>query len=72
MYLDELYADLQELETLTEEQACIRFNADSKDEIMEILLDEIKAIEDKENEKLAKIMREKEIERNGERRGYDY
>ena len=72
MYLDELYADLQELETLTEEQACIRFNTDSKDEIMGILLDEIKVIEDKENEKLAKIMREKEIERNGERRGYDY
>ena len=72
MYLDELYSDLQELQTLTEEEACIRFNCDSKDEIMEILLDEIKVIEDKENEKLAKIMREKEIERNGERRGYDY
>ena len=72
MYLDELYSDLQELQTLTEEEACIRFNCDSKDEIMEILLDEIKVIEDKENKKLAKIMRENEIERNGERRGYDY
>lgn len=72
MYLDELYADLQELETLTEEQACIRFNTDSKDEIMGILLDEIKVIEYEENKKLAKIMRENEIERNGERRGYDY
>ena len=72
MYLDELYSDLQELQTLTEEEACIRFNTDSKDEIMETLLDEIKVIEDKENEKLAKTMREKEIERNGERRGYDY
>ena len=72
MYWDELYSDLQELQTLTEEEACIRFNCDSKDEIMEILLDEIKVIEDKENKKLAKIMRENEIERNGERRGYDY
>lgn len=72
MYLDELYSDLQELETLTEKEAWVRFNCDSKDEIMEIILDEIKLIEDKENEKLAKTMREKETERNGERRGYDY
>lgn len=72
MYLDELCSDLQDLQTLTEEEACIRFNCDSKDEIMEILLDEIKVIEDKENEKLAKIMREKEIEINLEKRGYDY
>lgn len=66
MYLSELYADLELINSLTEEQACIKFNVDTKDEIKEMILDEISVIESMEKEKI------NFTPHIGEVYGYDY
>lgn len=59
--IEELQDELIELETLTEEEASMKFNCDSKKEYKELLLDEIEALKSKESRDLS-----------GERYGYDY
>lgn len=59
--MKELQDELKELEALTEEEASMKFNCDSKKEYKELLLDEIEALKSKESRDLI-----------GERYGYDY
>ena len=48
--LDELYAELHEVQNMHEETVCKRFNADSKAEYIEVLKDEISALENYQGE----------------------
>lgn len=59
--IEELQDELKELETLTEKEASMKFNCDSKKEYKELLLDEIGALKSKESRDLS-----------GERYGYYY
>ena len=48
--LDELYAELKQVQGMHAETVCKRFNADSKEEYIEVLKDEIQALENYEGE----------------------
>lgn len=48
--LDELYAQLAEVKEMPEQQACLIHNVDYKDEIIEILEEEIQSLEDEDIE----------------------
>lgn len=48
--LDELYTELRVVQNMHEETVCKRFNVDSKEEYIEILKDEIQALENYQGE----------------------
>ena len=48
--LDELYTELHVVQNMHEETVCKRFNADSKEEYIEVLKDEIQALENYQGE----------------------
>ncbi len=43
--LDTLYAELQEVEQMNEEEVCRRYNADSKQDILDLIREDITAEE---------------------------
>lgn len=68
--LEEMRAELSEVMLMSEEQACYIHNVDSKQEIIDILNEEIAALESELEE--ASLPTSYELEAAGERYGYDY
>ena len=61
--LDELYYELDTVQSMSEEAVRCRFNADSKKEYVSILNEEIVALEDELNEVEGYLDRERNYER---------